>query len=155
MDFANETSLRRTFAPYTGQTVILSLVTIYIFVISLKTSFWTLFFIMPVGWTFYGMFVAIALRYRISYGTDYIRRRASGGPDVVISVRDVTSIAKERANAAEMVAQSKPFRRIRISDRSGQSIDVSLKHFRSEDINALLHWLHRSRPDLAMPKDVH
>lgn len=155
MDFANETSLRRTFAPYAGQTVILSLATIGSLAVAWEKSTWGLPIAMAVAWGFYAVFVAISLRYRISYGQEYIRRRASGGPDVVIKVQDVAEVVRELATAGEMVAQSKPFRRIRISDRSGQSIDVSLKHFRSEDINVLLHWLHRSRPDLSMPKDVH
>ena len=152
MDFANETNLRRTFAPYAGQTVILSLASIGSFAVAWEKSVWGLFGAMAVPWGFYAVFVAISLKYRISYGQEYIRRRASGGPDAVIRYDDIESVELGSANASEMVAQSAPYRRIRISDGGDMPINISLRHFRDEDIRRLMAVIHQKRPDLGLPK---
>ena len=53
------------------------------------------------------------------------------------------------------VSPGRPFRRIALyshAPKSGQFIDISLKHFAAEDIRALMRSIHQQRPDLTLPQ---
>lgn len=152
MTDASEKALRLTLTPYIGQLIIIFVTTSFLFFVALFKDAWGLFYMMSVAWAFFALFVYIATRYRIYWTEDHIRRQASGGPDAIIAIKDIAEVIEERATAGEMVAQSAPFRRIRVSDRSGQHINISLRHFRPEDIRELMRWVQKCRPDLTLPK---
>ena len=147
-----EKSLRRTLTPYIGQITIILAVNIYAYPWPWFKGDWTLFYSSFLVWIFFAIYVYIATRYRIYWCEKTIRRKASGGPDAIIQISDIAEVIRERATASEMAAQSAPFRRIKISDRSGHYINISLRHFRVEDIHELMCWVHKCRPDLVMPK---
>src|ERR1700678_4346502 len=106
--------LGRTVTPYIGQTIILSLVTAFAFFVAWRISEWNLFFATPVMWVFYAVIVFIGLQYDVFWDNQKICMKASGKADTYISYDNITHVALETANVAEMVSQSKPFRRIAI-----------------------------------------
>lgn len=75
--------------------------------------------------------------------------RASGGPERHIRYNDIVEVRYEVS-----VEQSRPFRRIVIQG-SGHAeddfIDVSMRHFRAEDISQLIGVVRSHRPDLEIP----
>ena len=154
MKGTTETALGRTLTPYIGQVTILILVTIFCTAVAFSKGVWQLAAMPLIGWLLYGAFVLIAARYKVLWTSDYIRRKASGGPDLVIKIGDITKVARETASPSQMMAQSAPFSRITITGRSGEEIYVSLRHFRLDDIRHLMRWIHECRPDLALPKGL-
>lgn len=147
-----EHALTRTLTPYVGQTAILAIVTVMGIVVGVWRGVWQLGVAPLICWLFYAVLVFIGVQYRIFWTSDYVRRKASGGPDLVINIDDIAEVTKEMASADQMIAASAPFRRITIRSRSGEHIYVSLRHFRLDDIRSLMHFIHDRRPDLAMPK---
>lgn len=152
MTFNDFIYLRRTFTPYIGQSVILFLVTVMALYVSWSNGTWGLFLTMPVGWIFFGIFVYIGSLYKIYYSAEEICRQASGGPNRCIKIDQIAKIEMERASVNEMVAQSSPLRRIKISDGNGVYINVSIRHFRDEDVRCMMSIIHKRRPNLEMPK---
>lgn len=146
------TYLRKTFTPYIGQTSIFFLVTIWALYVSWSKNDWNFFLAMSIGWGFFAIYVFIAMKYNIYYDLETICRQASGGPDICIKFDQITKVQLGHASASEMAAQSSPLRRIKISDAAGHYINVSLRHFRDEDIRRLMSMIHDSRPNLEMPK---
>ena len=80
--------------------------------------------------------------------------RASGGPERHIGFDEITKIRYEVAGATEVLAQSRPFRRIVIfgaKDDPNSRIDISLRHFRGQDIKNLMSTICERRPDVSIP----
>jgi hypothetical protein len=148
--------LRRSFAPYIGLLLIATGTTILTLYVSLKTSDLGPLEATAVIWLFVAALVFIGTRYRIFWREDAILQKASGGADVEIAPREITSVALEVSAAATMMKMSRPFRRIAIyaehDDGNGCFIDVSLKHFVEEDIRHLMRNIQAARPDLALPE---
>lgn len=147
-----ERALGRTLTPYIGSVAILVLATIFCISVAFSKGAWQLAVASLVGCLLYAVVVFISAQYRVLWTSDYVRRKASGGPDVVIKISDIAKVAKETASTGQMVAQSAPFRRITVTDRSGKKIYVSLRHFRLDDVRSLMHWIHQRRPDLEIPQ---
>ncbi len=157
MTSAKKTQLRRTIRPYAGQIIVLSIVTLGALFVSVSRGVWGLVLSMPVAWLLFGVLVFVGLRYRISWDQETVCQQASGGPDVCIKYDEITEIAREKAKINEMVAMSSPYRRIAIYGGLGEDIrhiNVSLRHFRDEDVQQLMAFIHKRRPDLVLPKGI-
>ena len=148
--------LRRTVQPYVGQTLILALVTGFAVFESVTSSDWDFIWAPAVFLPLYGIyFLYFGLQYRVFWDKENVVMRARGGPERRIHFDEITSIRNEVSSAREVVAQSRPFRRIVIiGRRSGGNdvIDISLRHFRLEDIKRLLIEIHKRRPDISLPE---
>lgn len=158
MTFGNQPQqLRGTIAPYMGQIVIFSLVTLGALFVSIQRGVWGLILsVLAVGWPLFGILVYIGRKYRIYWTEEDVRQQASGGSDVCIKYSEIARIASETSKPGEWLAASRPFRRIVIyakkSHGEGKFIDVSLKHFVAGDIRNLMRAIHARRPDLTLPK---
>ena len=143
-------NLRRTITPYVGLTLIFAGITIFSVYVAHKTSQWDLMWgpavillLFPFAYLYFG------LKYRILWDETGVYMRASGGPERHIRYEDITSIRNETA-----MSQSRPFRRIVIHGHKRNPnafIDVSLRHFRLDDIEELLAKIRTCRPDLVIP----
>lgn len=105
-------------------------------------------------WVLYALYVYFfQLKYRILFDDSRVIMRASGA-NRYISFGEISHVRYEIAQPSEFATQSRPFRRIVICGSrhaDNNFIDVSLRHFRMEDIRALLTMIHRARPDLTIP----
>lgn len=148
--------LRRTVAPYMGQVIILSVVTLGVIFVSIHKHVLSLIFSVPIMWLLLGFLVYIGLSYRIVWSNDEVCQRASGGSDVCIKYGEITRITSETSKPGEWLAASRPFRRIVIHAESPRGedkfIDVSLKHFVAEDIRELMRTIRVRRPGLDLPR---
>lgn len=81
MTFGNQPQqLGRTIAPYMGEIVILSLVTLGALFVSIQRDVWGLILsVLVVGWPLFGVLVYIGRKYRIYWTEDDVRQRAGGG----------------------------------------------------------------------------
>lgn len=147
--------LPRTFRPYIGQTAILTIVTIFWFLVAIETREWRMLFAVPVLWLLFAYQMSLSLRYRISWGADGICQEASGGR-VCVAYDEITKVAYETAKPGEYVSATRPFRRIAIYADTGADaskvIDVSLKHFSPLAIGQLVRTIGIRRPELSLPK---
>lgn len=154
---SNEQSqyLRRTVAPYMGQIIILSLVTLGALYISIKKHQLELIFPVPLMWLLFLVLVYIGLKYKIFWTDKEVCQKASGGSRVCIKYADLTKVTSEISKSAEFLSASRPFRRIALYAEGlpgeNKSIDVSLKHFVMDDVRELMRTIHDSRPDLVLP----
>jgi hypothetical protein len=93
--------------------------------------------------------------YRIAFSDVAVFQWASGIQKIAIPFSDILRVALETSSPAEMLRGARPFRRIAIysqkSQHKGRFIDVSLRHFRGDDIRLLLATLHKYRPELDIP----
>ena len=148
--------LRRTIAPYTGQIAILALVTLSMSFVSIWKHAWGLILSTPVMWLLFAPLVYFGSKYKIYWTSNDICQQASGGPRVCIQYGEIARIALETSKPGELLAASRPFRRIAIYAENphgeGKFIDVSLKHFVADDIRELMRAIHARRPDLELPK---
>jgi hypothetical protein len=149
--------LRRSIAPYVGQIVILSLLTIGVLFISIKRHAWGLLLPVPVLWSLFAFLSYLGLKYKINWADNDICQEASGGKEVHIRYGDITGIKLEMSKPGELLAASRPFRRIAIyaSERQGaeRRIDVSLKHFLADDVREFMRVIQLRRPDLVVPEE--
>jgi hypothetical protein len=148
------TALRLTVSPYIGQTLILSMVTIFALWVAYAKQQWGFFwiFLVWVLWASYILF--FGLKYRVYWNDVGVVMRASGGPDRHIGFSEITKIQYETAKTNEFLSQSRPFRRIVIfGDKHDHNarIDVSLRHFRIQDIKNLISAIGERRPDIKIP----
>lgn len=152
-------NLRRTITPYVGHTIILVALTVFFACVSHKTSDWTIFWWGLILWPLFAVaYLYFGLKYRVLWDETGVYMRASGGPERHIRYEDITSIRNESAKVSEFQSQSRPFRRIVIHGRTHNPeafIDISLRHFRLEDIEELLTIIRMRRPDLAVPETGH
>ena len=147
--------LRRTIAPYMGQLIIFSLVTLGVLFVSIHKHVLSLILPVPIMWLLFAFVVSIGLRYRIVWTNSEVCQRASGGSNVCIGYGEITRITLEVSRPGEWFAASRPFRRIVIyaAEPRGENkfIDVSLKHFLTDDICELMRAIRVHRPDLELP----
>ncbi|HEY4093791.1 MAG TPA: hypothetical protein VGN46_19980 [Luteibacter sp.] len=147
--------LRRIVAPYVGQVIIQSAVTIFLSFIMISQRAWLL--CIPIGgmWLLFLVPVWMGLRYGVSWTDGEIVQRASGLKTVRIAWADIERVATEVTKPGALLTASRPFRRIAIygRDRAGASafIDVSLKHFAADDISELMDMIRRRCPGLELP----
>ncbi len=149
--------LGRTISPYLGQIIILSLTTLFLLFVSIKTHEWGPLLSAPFFWLLFSILIYIGLKYKISWTDKEVCQEASGGPKICIQYSWITNVTSEVSKPGEVLAASRPFRRIAIYAEDPQGarsfIDVSLKHFAIEDVRKLMRVVHDRRPDLALPKN--
>lgn len=148
-------NLRHTVTPYVGYTIIFSGVTLYVAYGAQEYSQWKMLWGPSVLWIVFIPLIYFGMKYRILWDETGVYMRASGLPERHIRFDEITSIRYELAQPTEFLAQSRPFRRIVIHGHNSEPnafIDVSLRHFRLEDIEELMTAIHGHRPDLAIPK---
>lgn len=149
--------LRRTIAPYTGQIMILTLVTFGVLFVFVKKNEWGLLLPVPVVWLLFLILTYIGLKYRINWNDKEVYQKASGGSKVCIQYSEITKVTSEISKPGDILAASRPFRRIAIyageSQDTGKFIDVSLKHFVADDVRKLIRVIQDHRADLALPKN--
>jgi hypothetical protein len=147
--------LRRTFRPYVGQLLILTAVTVFAVYESVASSDWGFMWAPAVFLSLFGIyFLYFGMKYRVLWNEDSVVMRARGGPEQRVSFGEITSVGKETSSAGEVLAQSRPFRRIVICGRKDDPkmrVDISLRHFDLNDIGQLLTAIHAHRPDLDIP----
>jgi len=147
--------LRRTLQPYVVQTVIVLAVAVFAVYESAVSSDWQFMWIPAISLPLYGFyFLYFGARYRVFWNEDGVVMRARGGPDQQVRFDEITSVKKEISSASDVLAQSRPFRRIVVSGSPNDPkarVDISLHHFDLSDINKLLTVIHAHRPDLDMP----
>jgi hypothetical protein len=148
--------LRRTIQPYFGQTLILVLVTAFAVFESVTSSDWSFMWGPAVFLPLCGIyFLYFGLQYRVFWDKECVVMRASGGPERRIRFDEITTVKYEVSSAKEVVAQSRPFRRIVVCGREDDPtarVDISLRHFELKDIDQLLTTIHERRPDLDVPR---
>jgi hypothetical protein len=147
--------LRRTFQPYVGQTLILVIATAFAVYGSVASSHWKIMWAPAVYWPLFGIyFFCFAMKYKVLWNKASVVMHASGGPERCIHFDEITSVKYEVSSASDMLAQSRPFRRIVVCGRKNDPnarVDISLRHFDLNDISQLLTALHAHRPDLDIP----
>lgn len=143
--------LRLVATPYIGETLIYAGVTVFLFYVAFSKRQWEFLWAVVILWLFHAIYVVLfGLRYRILWNDTTVVMRASGGPERRIPFDEIAEINYDVA-----ASQSRPFRRLVIHPRSEKRnsyVDVSLRHFRMEDINSLLAAIHQRRPDLMIPE---
>jgi len=145
--------LRRTITPYLGQTMIFSVVTVFLEYIGYKTADWKMMWSPTVLWVLYAILVYIGMQYRVSWDSESAVMRASGGAERCVRFDEITAI-KSEVGVSETSSRSRPFRRIALYGRRQDPdafIDISLRHFRLEDIQELLKQIRSDRSDLKVP----
>jgi hypothetical protein len=146
------TQLRRDFQPYVGMGIanVFSVLMVGIMAIDTKTwaPLWEFGWLPPLlfaGWVYLGM------RYRVSYTDIGIEMIASGLAPAFIQFDGIARIENEVS-----IQRGRPLRRIAIySSKQGGKVkwvDVSLKHFKIEDIRVLLDMIRQKRHDLEIPQ---
>lgn len=99
-------------------------------------------------------------KYRIWWKDGAVHRTTAGlfySALTTIKLEDITSIQEETSNIKTFVTMSRPLRRIVMygnTSQGPQKIDVSLKHFKQEDVSRLMELIHKRRPDLSTAKGV-
>jgi hypothetical protein len=134
--------------------VIFSTVTLFCLFIAIWKAEWSMLWGLLVIWSSFAVLLYIGLKYRVLWDADGVVVRASGGSERRIQYVAITEIKIETAGAAEGAAQSRPFRRIVVYARMrhpAEFIDISLRHFRPEDIDELLNEIRKQRHDLVVP----
>jgi hypothetical protein len=150
-------NLRRTITPYIALTLILVGITVCLAYVAHKTSQWNLLWVAAATWPLFAFaYLYFGLKYRVLWDSIGVYMRASGMKEQrLVRYEDITSIKYETAQVSEFAAQSRPFRRIVVkgpAHKRDAFVDISLRHFRLEDIQELLTEIHARRPDLPIPK---
>jgi hypothetical protein len=147
--------LRRVVTPYIGQTVILFVVSLFLIYVAAAKSQWGLLWAAATFWSIYALYVVVfGLKYTVSWSEAGLLMTARGGPSRKVRFEDITSVESEIASPREFLAQARPYRRLVIrgkADTIDSVIDVSLRHFRIEDIRSLLAKIKSHRPDISLP----
>jgi hypothetical protein len=101
----------------------------------------------------------VQTKYAISWQDGAITQRTMGGPPVIISVAEIYQVVLERSTIQQMVSLSRPGpRRLAIYARTTSGVkvvDVSLVHFKRDDVEMLMKLVHERRPELVLPTFYH
>lgn len=147
--------LKRTIQPYVGQSLLLLAVTAFAIYESVASADWNFMWAPAVFLPLYGIYVVyFGMKYRVFWSKDSVVMHASGGPDRCIRFDEITSVKKEISSVGDILAQSRPFRRIVVCGRKqdpNARVDISLRHFDLNDINQLLTAIRAYRSDLEIP----
>jgi hypothetical protein len=142
--------------PYVGQSIIIAAVTILLVFIALEKTQWGLLWAVGLVWALFALYVIFfGVKYRIFWDEDGLTMSASGGPNRSISFDEITEVRRETARADEFLSQARPLRRLVIvgsQHAPNARIDISLRHFRTPDIDRLIREIGERRPDLTLPK---
>lgn len=152
---ATERQLRRSFAPYAGEVCILTLVSLAVLFVALRKHDGSIMLAALTLWLLAFVDFSFQFRYRIYWSDAEVRQVAAGG-EVRLGYDDIAAVEVESGGSTGGVFPSRPFRRLAIYSRGPERtpvhVDISLRHFRSDDIQMLMNSLRTRRPDLALPK---
>jgi hypothetical protein len=95
--------------------------------------------------------VSLNLRYTITWIGNAIVQTAFGLPKTTIKLTDITKIRFEISDTRTLFKANRPYNRVAIYGKN-KFVDVSMKHFKIEDIRKLVAAIRRTRPDLPMDK---
>lgn len=95
--------------------------------------------------------ISLNLRYAITWNGTAIVQTAFGLPKVFIKPTDITKIRFETSDTRTLFKANRPYNRVAIYS-GNKFIDVSMKHFKIEDIRKLIAVIRETRPDLPMDK---
>lgn len=149
--------LRRSLSPYVPYPIfgliLIALWTPYV----MRTRDWSpiaatgILIIFALLWAYMGM------QYRILWRDGNVVMRSGGfrGRTISMSVTDIERIEQERSDPYTLLKFNRPSRRLTIYGKATDGlnrIDVSLKHFRVDDIRQLMRIIHRKRADRDIPE---
>jgi hypothetical protein len=95
-------------------------------------------------------------RYRIFWKDGVIKQISANKFVTTINCPEITRIVQERSDLQSRLRMQRPLDRIAIyAGQCAQErhIDVSLRHFTSDDIRKLMRAIHERRPDLMIPRN--
>jgi len=151
-------NLRHSLQPYVGIAVILlgfSIFMLWTFTRRLDSGdLWSILLVLVL----FGIGIAFGLSYRIRLQQDSIVQRGFGVKTIAIPISEIKNIKLEVSLGAKRKNNpmvDRPFRRIVITPKTDPDmyIDISLKHFKEEDIRELMRRIRTQRPDLSFPKN--
>jgi len=93
-------------------------------------------------------------RYRIFWNDGEVKQISANKYVTTIRISEITHIGQERSDLGTRLALRRPADRIAIYASQGAAerhIDVSLRHFVTDDIRKLLRAIHDRRSDLTIP----
>jgi len=147
--------LRLDFKVYLPILYIVILVTMVSLPYVLKTYDLSPIVAIGVGSIIFAHIVYTATFYRVWWKDEKVFRKVYGGGVISLNVNDIHEIRFEKSDLQTFISLSRPSQRIAIygsDSEGGKFIDVSLKHFKMEDVQKLMKLIHEKRPDLEMPK---
>lgn len=97
------------------------------------------------------LIIMLNLRYTVTWNGRAIVQTAFGKRSVSISPDAITRIRFETSDTRTLFKANRPYRRVAIY-AGDEFIDVSMKHFKLDDIRKLIGILRRTRPDLSVVK---
>jgi hypothetical protein len=155
MDHFVDFALRRTIRPYLGELLIDTVLSVLLLLTAIKT--WNLSWIaaLVMLWSFVIGAHYPDTRYRIFWINGRIKQIAANKDVTVIDPPSITKIAHETSDLLTLFSFRRPSQRIAIYTGQGaekRHIDVSLRHFATDDIRKLMQVIHGKRPDLTIPK---
>jgi len=145
-------ALKRSMKPYIGELIIIGGVIILLTWTFIKTSSWSFIWVILIGFVLYVLEHYTDLRYRVFWKNGAVERIGTSNFVTRIIASDITKVTLEKSDLATMLSRTRPTRRITIYGKNDQHLDVSLKHFVTEDIQKLMEEIHKLRPDLDIPK---
>ena len=147
--------LRHTITPYMLVPVILILIVLVSFPYMAKTGDLSPFIIFIIGLLFFSPIPIMGMFYCIWLQESKIIMRAGNGSLTSIEIDEIEKIKQETSDAATFISLRRPVRRISIYGKTSEGIkliDISLKHFRLDDIRKLMKVIHEIRQDLELPE---
>jgi hypothetical protein len=154
-NFGYDMELRHTLAPVLWFPIAACIVMVAPIAGSLRVGDWSwVIGYVPACAAISGVMAWFQLSYKIWFDEKQVFQRAVGGVITSIQFNQITRVASEVSDVDTLVRLRRPFRRISIygsTSEGNKCIDVSLKHFRPEDIRKLMAVIHERRPDLTLP----
>jgi hypothetical protein len=143
--------LGRSIKPYVWQALVCAGVTIYIAYDSYQARQWEFMWFPPLLWVLYAIILYFDLKYRVFWDETGVVMHTTGGSEKRIPFDEIATIDSGLIRPGGFRTQPSWHIMIR-GDRPEASIDISLRHFRLEDIQTLLATIHAKRPDLTLPE---
>ncbi len=153
-----ELILHRTIAPYAGIPIVIFLITLLWIPYMIKNNDWSPLASVAIMVALCLLIISMGSSYQIWYSNNTIFRKAAGFQKIITSIKleDIKNIKEEVSDLNTLLKLNRPLRRITIYGKTSDgssSIDVSLKHFKLEDIHKLMKLIHEHRPDISIPKN--
>jgi hypothetical protein len=95
-------------------------------------------------------------RYQVFWRDGEIKQISANKDITIIKALEITSVGQEKSNLQERLSLRRPLDRIAVYAGHGSEekhIDVSIRHFVNEDVRKLMQLIHKTRPDLDVPKN--
>jgi hypothetical protein len=155
MESSSDFTLRRSIRPYLGGLLINTVLTVMLLFAAIKT--WNISWVeaLVLLWVFVIAVHYPDTRYRIFWINGRIKQTAANKDVTVIDPSSISRIAYETSDLLTFFSFRRPSQRIAVYAGHGaeeRHIDVSIRHFVTDDIRKLMQIIHDKRPDLIIPK---